>query len=63
MQGPWGAKPECGQCGGVMMIDCEARWAMSSQPAVPGKWCLGQINLAAESQLSGGGRNQGSLTS
>lgn len=44
------------------MIDCEAGRAMGSQPAVPGKWCLGQINLATESRLSGGGRNRGSST-
>lgn len=36
------------------------RGSAGSQPGAPGKWCLGQINLAAESRLSGGGRDQGS---
>ena len=36
------------------------RGSPSSQPGESGKWCLGQINLAAESRLARKKRNQGS---
>lgn len=61
--GPWGANPHGAGCGELWVRLWGRRGSTGSQPGAPGRWCLGQINLAAESRLSGGGRNQGSQTS